>query len=108
MITRTLGALLGLTGALTLSGTVWNASLEPEGSSGITGSARVETFGGDSAMAQVTVNGAKPNTVLSWGIQAGGLRQAGHLDGGGVDLSDDPGRQYRHRHRQHDRPARGG
>ncbi len=81
MMIKALGALLGLAGALTLRGTVFNASLEPEDNSGITGSARVETFGNDSAQAQITVNGAKPNTMLAWGIQTGDCDKPGTATG---------------------------
>ncbi len=77
MIMKALGTLLGLPGALTLAGTVYNADLESEGNSGVSGSARIETFGRDSATAQITVNGARPNVTLAWGIQAGDCDKPG-------------------------------
>lgn len=68
-------------GALWTLATVWNASLEPRGNSGITGSARVESFAADSALAELTVNGAKPGSALAWGLHGGPCATLGSLRG---------------------------
>lgn len=80
MIGKAMVAVLGAAGA-GAGATVWNASLEARGNSGITGTARVETFASDSAQAEITVNGARPDGSLAWGLHRGRCATLGPLIG---------------------------
>lgn len=64
-----LGAMAGLGVGAELK--VWTSNLDAKPGSAITGSARVEAIGADSAGARINVTGAKPNGSLTWGIHSG-------------------------------------
>ncbi|HKP29840.1 MAG TPA: hypothetical protein VJU15_10575 [Gemmatimonadales bacterium] len=80
---------LGLIAALVANPTVWTAKLDGKDGSKISGTARVETIapvtpprdsamppatpmsGADEVRVTVTVNGAAPNSTLSWNLRSG-------------------------------------
>ena len=73
MVLKLMLVALGAAGSIAVGSNlkVWTATLTAKDSSGVSGSARIETIHDDSVKATVTLSGAAPNTAIDWGIHSG-------------------------------------